>query len=69
MNGGWWNKSWFFSSYIKHAKTHMPKPTATDLLFWGAHLFPVGYGFFCFHSTKWAENEETLVYIEKQLSK
>lgn len=61
------DKSWFFSSYIKHTKTHMHK--ATDLLFWGAHLFPVGYGFLCFRGAKWAENGETLVYIEKQLSK
>lgn len=60
MNAGWWNK---------HTKTRMQKPTALDLLFWGAHLFPVGHGFLCFHSAKWAENEETFVYTEKQLSK
>lgn len=60
MNAGWWNK---------HTKTHMQKPTALDLLFWGAHLFPVGHGFLCFHRAKWAENEETFVYTEKQLCK
>lgn len=52
-----------------HKDTHMQKATATDLLFWSAHLFPVGYGFLCFRSNKWAENGKTLVYIEKQLSK
>lgn len=60
MNTGCWNK---------HTKTHMQKPTALDLLFWCAHLFPVGYGFHCFHNAKWAENEETFIYTEKQLSK
>lgn len=56
MNAGWWNK-------------HTCRIQQPNLLFWGAHLFPVGHGFLCFHSAKWAENEETFVYTEKQLCK